>query len=738
MPNPLRPALVAGVVLLASCATPTPTPQPRTIAGVTVAPPPAAQPQEDSFYGTRVADPYRFLENVKDPQVAGWMKGQADATTAILQTIPGRAPLLARLTEIDAAAAGAISSLRRTEGGRLFFARREPGENQFKLLLREAGGAERVLVDAEARGKAAGKVLALLDWAPAHDGRHVAYVLQVGGSEIGELHVMDVATGQDIVAPIDRIRFGSVSWLRDGSGFFFARLREGYEKLPETERFGDRTTHFFTMATRQSVAVFSPLRNAELKLPIFASGFVAEVPGTSLALLGVGLGVDRNRVAFIGDLRAATAGRAQWRRVVDASDEVRTVTAGGGFLYALSAKGAPRHRVLRMPLAAPDLARAEVVVEASDEVIVDIAAARDALYVIKRRGAAMQLVRLPHEAPRNAQTVALPIEGTVSVLDSDSQRDGLALAVVGWTRATQRFELRPAAAAGQAPTLVPLTIARTGSFDAPAQMVAREVMVPSHDGTLVPASIIHHRDLKLDGNSPTILYGYGAYGITEDPLFNPRLLAWIERGGVYVVAHVRGSGMLGTEWHRAGQKATKPNTWRDGIAVAQWLVKSGYARPQRLAIFGGSAGGIFVGRAITERPDLFAAAVPAVGVMDMVRAELDPNGPANIPEFGTVKDEAGFRALRAMSSYHHVKDGVRYPGTLLVHGVNDIRVSVWQSSKFAARLAQASTGGAVLMRLDYQLGHGGGATRAQALAQTADIWSFMLWQMGLPEFQPRP
>ena len=166
----------------------------------------------------------------------------------------------------------------------------------------------------------------------------------------------------------------------------------------------------------------------------------------------------------------------------------------------------------------------------------------------------MQLVRLPHEAPRNAQTVALPIEGTVSVLDSDSQRDGLALAVVGWTRATQRFELRPAAAAGQAPTLVPLTIARAGSFDAPAQMVAREVMVPSHDGTLVPASIIHHRDLKLDGNSPTILYGYGAYGITEDPLFNPRLLAWIERGGVYVVAHVRGSGMLGTEWHRAGQK----------------------------------------------------------------------------------------------------------------------------------------------------------------------------------------
>ncbi len=728
-----RLALAAGVLVLAACATSTP---PRVIAGVTVAPPPAPQPVVDTFFGTRVDDPYRFLESVKYPAVAAWMKGQADATRAILDTIPGRAALLARLTEIDAAAAGSISALRRTEGGRLFFTRREPGENQFKLVLRQPDGAERVLVDAEARGKAAGKVLALLDWAPAHDGRHVAYVLQVGGSEIGELHLMEVASGQDIVAPIDRIRFGSVSWLRDGSGFFFARLREGYEQLPGTEKFGDRAIHFFSLPTRQSRPVFSALRNPELELPLFASGFISEVPGSGQALLGVGLGVDRNRMAYVGDLKAATEGRAQWRKLVDASDEVREITVAGGWVYLLSARGAPRHRVLRMPLAAADLARAEEVVPASEEVVVSVAAARDALYVIKRRGAAMQLARLPHDAPHDAQTVALPFEGTVSVLDSDSQRDGVSLAVVGWTRATQRFEVR-VPTPGQAVTLVPLTLAQAGSFDAPPQMVAREAMVPSQDGTLVPVSIIHHRDLQRDGRNPTVLYGYGAYGITENPFFNPRLLAWIERGGVYVFAHVRGGGMLGTEWHRAGQKATKPNTWRDGIAVADWLVDNGYTSPQRLGIFGGSAGGIFVGRAITERPDLFAAAVSGVGVKDTVRAELDPNGMANVPEFGTVNDEAGFRALRAMSSYHHVRDGVRYPGTLLVHGVNDIRVSVWQSSKFAARLAQASTGGPVLMRLDYELGHGGGATRAQSQAQNADVWSFMLWQMGVPQFQPR-
>jgi prolyl oligopeptidase len=284
---------------------------------------------------------------------------------------------------------------------------------------------------------------------------------------------------------------------------------------------------------------------------------------------------------------------------------------------------------------------------------------------------------------------------------------------------------------------MPLALVRPGAFDAPDNVQVREVMVPARDGTQVPVSIISRRDLVLDGSNPTVLYGYGSYGITENPGFNPRLLAWLERGGVYAYAHVRGGGAFGTEWHQAGQKANKPNTWRDGIDVAQWLVAQKFTSPSRLAIFGGSAGGIFVGMAINERPDLFAAAVPSVPVMDMVRTELDPNGLANIPEFGTVKDAAGFRALLAMAAYHHIKPGARYPAVMLVHGVNDTRVSVWQSTKYANRLATASTGGPVLLRLDYQLGHGGGASRAQQQQQTVDIWSFMLWRMGVSEFQPR-
>jgi prolyl oligopeptidase len=253
----------------------------------------------------------------------------------------------------------------------------------------------------------------------------------------------------------------------------------------------------------------------------------------------------------------------------------------------------------------------------------------------------------------------------------------------------------------------------------------------------VPASIILAKGTKLDGRNPLILYGYGAYGTVEEPGFSPRLLAWLERGGIMVVAHVRGGGVYGDAWHRAGWKTTKPNTWKDGIAIAEWLIANGYTSRERLSVNGGSAGGIFVGRAITARPDLFSAAVVSVGNVDQVRSETRANGVGNIPEYGTVTKEDEFRALLAMSPYANVKPGTPYPAVLLEHGVNDSRVDVWMALKFASRLAAATTSGnPILLRLDYDAGHGAGRTREQGQAQTADRWSFLLWRAGHPDFQP--
>ena len=705
-----------------------------TFAGVDVPPPPPPGVATDTYFGTAAADPYRGLESVSDPAVQKWMRSQADATAAILAKLPGRDALLAQIKDVESHASGMTDQAVRTTSGRFFYLKRSPKDNQFSLVYRDAPtGEEKLVVDPEALARTSGTPHAIMDFTPSHDGRRIAYALQAGGGEIGTLHVVDVASGKALTAPIDRIRYAEVNWLDDGSGFFYSRLREGYEKLPPGEKFADRAVHFHALdKAGTDRRVFSARFNADLGLPDYAGGYIVPIAGTARVANVVSLGVERYRQVYLSDLDAAKRGTAKWQRVIGIDDKARTVAVTPQWIYVLSSKRSPRFDVLRMPLSKPDLANAQVVVPASERVITEIRAARDALYIVTRDGATQSLSRLAHANDARVEKIDLPFEGSVDITGASPRRDGVVLELSGWTRAVRPYVYEPSAR-----KVAMLPFVAPGAYDAPDDLVAREVRVKSHDGVEVPVSIVMRKDLKLDGTSPTIVYGYGAYGSTEDPFFNPRLYAWLKRGGIYAFAHVRGGGAFGEEWHLAGRKATKPNTWKDAIAAAEWLVANGYTSKPRVAIYGGSAGGILVGRAITERPDLFAVAVPAVGVMDTTRFETSANGAANIPEFGSMKDEAEARALMAMSTYHAIRDGTPYPGVMFDHGVNDIRVDVWQSLKGAARLAAAtSSGRPVLLRLDYDSGHGQGSTRAQAQARMADTWSFMLWQMGVPEFQP--
>jgi prolyl oligopeptidase len=301
-----------------------------------------------------------------------------------------------------------------------------------------------------------------------------------------------------------------------------------------------------------------------------------------------------------------------------------------------------------------------------------------------------------------------------------------------WTKAQTIYAYDPGTGQTTDTKLQPV-----GPFDSPADLEAVEVKAKSYDGTMVPLSIVYKKGTKLDGSNPTILDGYGAYGITTDPYFDPVFLAWYERGGILAFAHVRGGGEYGEEWHLAGKKLTKPNTWKDAIACAGYLIAEKYTSPAKLAIRGGSAGGVLVGRAITERPDLFAAAFDQVPMSDVVRVEFSPNGPPNIPEFGTVKEPDGFKALHEMSPYDHIKDGTAYPAVMVTTGWNDPRVASWQPGKMAARLrAATSSGKPVLLRVDYDAGHGIGSTKTQRDETYGDIVSFALWQFGVEGFQP--
>ena len=705
-----------------------------SFAGVDVPPPPPPQPVTDTHWGIEVTDPYRFLENTGDPAVRDYLHAQAKAAYAILDRIPGRDKLLARIREIDALAPAVLGAVHRDERGGLFYLKREAGQDQFKVYYRpRADAPEVLLVDPEVLAKASGKPYAVSEIAPSPDGKRLAYALSGGGTEIGLLHVMDTTTRKEATPPIDRVRGGDVSWLHDGSGFFYNRLAEGYDKRPRNERFMDQLTYLRMLARpEEDRALFGPGLHEDVAIDRSSAAALFVLPGDKQVAAYVFHGVDPNHSLYLASLEDVLEGKPAWRKVFDASALIHDIAVHGGYLYVKTARDAPRFQLLRAALPEADLARAEVVVAPGEGVVVSIAGAREALYMTRREGVVKRLYRLDGAAPAKLEPIALPVEGNVGIVDAGARKPGLLVRVSGWTRAAADYRVEPDATQAH-----PMRLVQPGKFDAPANVVAREVMVKSHDGVEVPLSILSLRDVKLDGNNPTILYGYGAYGIVQEPSWTPRTLAWLEQGGVFAVAHVRGGGIFGDAWRRAGWKTTKPNTWKDGIAAGEWLVKNGYTRTARLFVYGGSAGGIFVGRAITERPELFGAAVVAVGNTDSVRSETRANGAGNIPEYGTVRKADEFRGLLEMSAYEHVKPGTAYPAVLFEHGVNDTRVDVWMSLKTGARLAQATTSGKpVLLRLEEEAGHGPGATLAQAQGRTADMWAFLLWQAGVPEYQP--
>ena len=704
-----------------------------------VAPPAAAvRTVTDTHFGTTVDDPYRYFENRNDPEVLQWMKAQDAYARAQLARVPGREALLQSLTRYDASVSDRVAQLSRVPRDLIFMTRRAAADNQYKLYLR-AGlrGSDKLLVDPEAMEKKTGKPHAINWYAPSPDGRLVAYGVSTQGSEAAVLHLMDTRSGKAIGEPITRTDFGGVDWAADGKTIVFNRLQDLPKGAPETQKY----QHSQTLA----LVVGQPVGNARSVFGTAVKGLDlqgAEIPTVSLShdgrwALGVAYnGTQRELGVFVAPQAGVLAGKPRWKRIIGAADEVTGLAYFDDALYLVSHKGAPRSQLLRLDLRKPDIGAATVLLAQSQRVIVNAVAAADALYIETRDGNVKRLFKRVHGQDTKVEEVALPMQGSFELVGdglaaANPRLPGVLIDLQSWNRARQVFEV---AADG---SVANTGLQPSGPFDAPTDVVATEVEVTSHDGAKVPLSIIHRRDLKLDGNNPTLLYGYASYGITEEPYFSVSRLAWLDAGGVFAVANPRGSGVYGQDWYKAGFQSTKPNTWKDFIACAEYLIAKQYTRPGRLGILGGSAGGILVGRAMTERPDLFAAVIPAVGALDGLRFETTPNGIPNIPEFGSVKTEAGFRSLLAMSTYANIKPGTAYPAVLLTHGVNDPRVEVWQSTKAAARLmAATSSGKPVLMRLDFDAGHGIGNTKKQQLEERADMFAFLFWQMGVAGYVP--
>ena len=690
------------------------------------------RPVTEDYFGTKVVDPYRWLENTSDPEVIAWMKAQNDYTRAVLARIPGRDELLARIKSLDNAG-NTVSGLQ-VWGGHYFYYKTEPGSDNRKLFTRDTlRSPERLLVDTEKMTTADGKHYSIDYFQPSIDGVYVAYGISLGGSEESVLHVLQSATGTVLPDSIDRAEFGSPSWLPDGKSFFYTRAQKLSADAPPTAKYQKLKVYRHTLGgdPDSEPLVFGFGANPGVNVDENDFTIAAFSPGAPDFVLGLVVhGVKREIDIYAIPFDANPGAKTVWKKVVDQTDEVTGFDVHAAEIYLLSHKNASRFKVLRTSLSSPDLAHAAVAVPASGVVINNIGAAADALYIQDLDGGIGRLRRLPYSGG-NIQPVNLPFYGAIQSLVTSPRESGAWLELTSWTKSPLWYSLD-----AKTDKLTDTALVPPSPVDF-SQIESEEVEAKSADGTMIPLSIIHKRGLALDGSHPTWLTGYGAYGINYDPYFDPTMLVFLEHGGVRAFAHVRGGGEYGEDWHQAGQKLTKQHTIDDFIAGGEYLIEHKYTSAAHLAGEGTSAGGITIGGAITQRPEMFGAALIRVGDSDALRSETMASGPANIPEFGTVKEADGFKALFAMDAYQHVKPNTPYPAVLLTTGVNDPRVAPWQAAKMTARLqAATSSGKPILLRVDYDAGHGLGSTKSQRDIELGDEVAFLFWQLGVTGYTP--
>ena len=690
--------------------------------------PPVArlQPVTEEIFGTKITDRYRWMETTTDPEWKPFLLGQNAYARDFLAKIPGREALAGKIGAVTGVVT-AISALQ-AAGPYIFIEARPPGANTFKLFVREGRtGKDRLLLDPDARATATTHY-SLDYWLASPDGSHVVVGVSPAGSEDSVIQILETATGKFLPESLDRAQFGSPSWLPDGSGFFFVRFREG-TKHGDPDHYADSINWLHRLRTDPSADVKVMARGLDPAIPMepIDVPVVLAQAGVDTAIGLTGRGV-LNEVEFhVSPLAAVTAGKPKWSPAVSFSDDVVGAAVRGRDVYLLTHKDAPRFRILKTGVAAPDIAKAKEVMPQSALVLKAVTTARDGVYVQALDHGLGKILKIG--AGDEVTSLRLPFPGTIGQIVTDPLQDGCWFTLESWVKP-------PVLCFGAPDGTVSVTdIAPKPPIDV-SRYESREVTVTARGGAKVPLSIIYAKTVKRDGTAPLYLQAYGAYAIDTDPAFTPRFLPWLDLGGVYAVAHVRGGGELGEDWHKAGMKLTKPNTWRDCIDCARWLIANKWTSSAKLAVEGTSAGGIMIGRFLTEAPELLSVAIVRVGDSNATRFEFMEAGPANIPEFGTIKDRDGFKGLLEMDAYQHVRDGTAYPAVMLTTGMTDPRVAPWEAMKMTARLqAATSSGRPVILRVETDAGHGLGSTRKQRDDESADTYAYILSQVGDPRFR---
>ncbi len=687
----------------------------------------------NTYFGVSYKDPYRWLENFKDPAVVAWFKDQADLSNSILNKISGRDELIAEWKKLDKLQPPSIHG-RDYENGRIFYLKTMPGENVAKVYYRQGmDGKEILLFDPTTYIK--GKTLSVQSVLPSYDGKKIIIAYSEGGAEISTIKVMNVDTKTFLPETIYPSWFGPTSWNFDNNSFTYFSQKTSDNTSPEFELNTKSKLHKLGTDVKDDIDFFSDESYPGMNIKPNDLPFASVDKNSKKYIFASLSNVRPELFMYYAPIAQLNQKKIQWKLLCKPEDKiVRGMELIGDKVFAITYNNAKNYKLISTDLKNPDWQNAKTIAEEkNDQTLESITHSRDFLFLTYSDGINSHLFKY-NLTTGKTQEIKTPYSGTAFIFCLDNKTNNCFVVLTSWNKPTTEFNFN----AGT-DHFSPGTFNKPPVYPAAYRdLQVNEVEVKGHDGVMIPLSIIYKKGIKLDGSNVCLMDSYGAYGISMTPYFNAMENSLAVKGVVIAIPHVRGGSEKGEAWYKAGYKTTKPNTWKDFNSCAEYLINKGYTSAKRLAGTGTSAGGILISRAITERPDLYAAAICNVGCADAMRMQFAPNGPANIPEFGTVNDSVECRALYEMDGVMHVVSGTKYPAVICVGGWNDPRVIAWEPGKFAAALQNASTSGKpVLMKVNYDNGHFT-EVKSVTFANFADQFAFAMRQCGHPDFQMKP
>ena len=677
--------------------------------------------QADDYHGVKVADPFRWLEeDVRtNDKVAKWVEAQNKVSFGYLEAIPERQAIIKRLTDLWNYER---YSAPRKVGDRYVFSKNDGLQNQSVLYVSDRLDSEpRVLIDPNKLS--ADGTVALAGTSFSDDGEYMAYGLAASGSDWNEWRVRRVATGEDLPDLVKWVKFSGASWTKDGKGFFYSRFDEAKEGDKFVQSNVNQKLYYHRLGTPQSEDVLVYKRPDQPKWG-FSAGVTEDGDYLVISVWEAGT----KNLIFFKPLAGDQAMGMPVELISEWENEYDFIGNDGPVFYFKTDNKAPKGRVIAIDTRKPAKDNWREIVPESKETLSGVGLVAN-MFVASYLKDAVTAVKMYGTDGRFIRDVEFPGLGTAGGFGGKRTDTETFYAFTTFTAppVIYRYDMITGKSSVFRESKVKFN---------PGDYETKQVFYSSKDGTRVPMFISHKKGIKLDGNNPTLLYGYGGFNISMTPSFSPANLAWMEMGGVYAMPNIRGGGEYGEEWHRSGTKLQKQNVFDDFIAAGEWLVSNNYTKPQRLAIFGGSNGGLLVGACMIQRPDLFAVAIPAVGVMDMLRFHKFTIGRAWTQDYGSSDDAEQFKALRAYSPYHQLLDragkGVKFPATMVTTADTDDRVVPGHSFKFAAALQEAHAGDApVIIRIETKAGHGAGKPTSKVIEEAADRIAFMVKNMGV-------